>query len=576
MVASPKTSTSDQAPIFEDKSRGFILWIGILATVALGLWMTAGPIYRRVKIWRAKRIVSEARGALATNNLPAVSRAVRAAVELAPGEPEVQRLAGQYCARTRQPEGVTYWELLLKSGTATQADRQEFARFCQNLERLDLSGQLIQELIAADAQNRTNQLLVLDQLARLGEWPKVVTGTEALVKAFPADTELRLMLARAYIGTGIPSNGPPAVELLRTLVNSDSPVRMAAVRTLLAIQGVTPAETQSALALLEHQPSPSITDQLLALEVRERLEPQRRLALAEQFVERISKDAPADEVVIAVEWLRARKLFELALRLTPLDRARTNAGLYLARGELLADLHQWNELAALLNQQKFPVNRVALNCLRAVHAFGIGKRDEAAMYLREAGKFATGNPDFVQQVSVFAIKMGQPALASELWDTLLNNPGTVVPTAAILLRQARTEDDLEIERKVYRQLIGPLGQQPEVRFQHAYLNGLFNERLADAESQLTALLAHDLTSVRYRAALALVKIRLGKGTEALTLCETGDIDWSTQEPRWRAVYATALHAGGQMPAARRIVSKIPLDRLKVPERLLLDGILERK
>jgi hypothetical protein len=72
--------------------------------------------------------------------------------------------------------------------------------------------------------------------------------------------------------------------------------------------------------------------------------------------------------------------------------------------------------------------------------------------------------------------------------------------------------------------MGPLGKQPEVRFRHAHLTGLFNERPANSESQLTALLIHDLASVRYRAALALVKIRYGKRTEALHFCEAGNID----------------------------------------------------
>lgn len=576
MASTQNSSASNRAPIFEDKSRTFILWIAILAVVAAGLWMTASPSYRRIKIWRAKRIVVNARAALASNNFPAVSRAVRASVELAPGVPEVQRLAGQYCARMRLPEGVGYWELLMKSGEATLADRQEFARFCQSLERLDLSGQLIQELISEDAQNRTNQMLVLDQLARLGDWHKVATGTESLLKAVPADAELQLMLARAYLGTGVLTNGTRAIELLRKLVNGTSDVRMAAVRTLLMVRSIKPDEARSTLAILEGQPTPSIEDRILAAETHELLEPKRRLDLAVKLVDQIPRNAPVDDVVAVVEWLRARKLYEVALRLVPLDRAKSSGGLLLARGELLADLHRWSELEALLNLPKLPVNRVALNCLRAVHAFGSGKRDEASSLLRSAGKLASGNPNFVQQVAVFATQMGQPALASELWDELLNDPGTVVPTSAILLRKARDQDDLELERKVYRQLIGPLSQQTEVRFQHAYLNGLFNERLVDAETQLTALLTQDLSSIRYRAALALVKIRLGKGPEALSLCETGDINWGAQEPRWRAIYAAALRADGQMPAARRTASKIPLDRLKAQERLLLEGIIEHR
>jgi hypothetical protein len=158
---------------------------------------------------------------------------------------------------------------------------------------------------------------------------------------------------------------------------------------------------------------------------------------------------------------------------------------------------------------------------------------------------------------------------------MLQNPLTVVPASTILLRQARQRDDLAIERLVYRYLSVPLGRQPEVRFQHAYLNALFDEQVADAHADLTDLVAKDLRDVGPRMALALAKLRLGKAEEALTLCESGDIAWAKQEPRWRVVYTAALQANGQRAAARKIAAAIPTGPLKVPERALLQETLKK-
>lgn len=562
-------------PIFEDRSRGFLIWVAILVGIALVGYFSASPIYRQIKILRASRIVSEGNAALATNNLPAVSRAVRSAIALAPFDARVQRLAAYYCSRTRQAEGVSYFEMLMKSGTATKTDRQEFVRFAQNLERLDLSGQLLHELITEDPQNRTNQLLVLDQLARLGDWPKVVTGAEALAKEFPADAELSFLLAKAYLGTGRAEVVPKTLDLLRGLMRGTSEFRWAAARTFLVIQGVSGAELQAAARFLEQQHPLPIADRLAIAEVQERLDPAHRTAVAEALVGKLVDTLPDEQRVLTVEWLRARRQFDLGLRLVPTDRAKKDPGLLLARGELLADLKRWEELDALLKLPNLPLHGVGIACLRAVHAFGIGKVDEASFLLRNAAKASTGNPEFLQQVAGFATQMGQPALAAEIWDGLLRNPSTTIPAAAVLLRQARNADDLEVERKVYKQLLVPLGQQPFVRFQHAYLSALFSEKLPDTEATLTLMSSEDVTSVPVRAALSLTKLRLGKAAEALTVCETGDIDWSTQEPRWRAVYAATLHANGQGAAARRIASRIPVGRLKLQERVLIEGILGR-
>lgn len=267
----------------------------------------------------------------------------------------------------------------------------------------------------------------------------------------------------------------------------------------------------------------------------------------------------------AVNWLRARRRADLAQKLVPPGRARTDETLLLAHCELLADQRRWSDLDALLQELKLPLNPVARASLRALHAHGTGRPEEAA------GKVT----QLLQVVAGFAEQMGQPAIAGEAWTIMLEDPLTVVPAAAVLLRQARSREDLVVEHLVYRHLLVPLGQQSEVRSQHAYLRVLFNEQVAEAETELTALVTQNLGDLRLRTALALAKLRLGKAEEALALCETGGVEWERQEPRWRAVYAAALLANQQRAAARKFALAVPLEQLKLPERALLQETLKK-
>ena len=561
-------------PQFEDKSRW--LWpvvVAVALAVLAGL-LVARPAYRQVKAWRAAGFVAAGNAALATNDLPATSRAVKAAMGLDPLGPEVLRLAARYCARNHLAEGVNYWQMLVQSGKATMTDQQEFARFAQDLERFDLSERLIDELLGRDNDNRTNRLLRLDQNALLGNWPLVVRGSEVMLEKDPGDPYLHFMLARAYLQAREPSLGVKAAGLLRGLAATNGPQQLPALRTLASMYGPPPEELRRIADQLERTPDAALADRLLAWEVRERLAPDQRAALQEQAFAGLPADLGPEDTVAAVNWLRARRRTDLALRLVPLARARTDAGLLMAHCELLADQKRWPDLDALLREPKLPLNPVALASLRALHAHGTGQPEEAAKRLREAVKAAGNATSLLQVVAGFAEHLGQPAIAVEAWTVMLQDPLTVVPASAVLLRQARSREDLAIERLVYRHLIVPLGQQPEVRFQHAYLRVLFNEQLDEAHAELTDLVAKNLGDLRLRAALALAKLRLGKAEEALTLCESGNIEWEKQEPRWRVVYAAALQANQHRPAALKIAAAIPQEQLKVPERALLQQVLK--
>ncbi len=565
----------EELPQFEDKTRWF--WpvlVGLTLAVLLGLWV-ARPVYRHIKSWRAGRIVAEGNLLLEAGDLPATSRALVTAFGLSPADPRVLRLATRYCVRAGLPNGLQYFEMLMNSKAATMEDRQEFVRFAQAQARLDLSGQLIQELISAEPKNLTNQLLVLDQLVLLGEWGKVVSGAETMLKEYPDSTYVELILARAYLGTHNSELSAKAAGLLHTLIQTDNPERLPALRTLALMFGPPPEELARVADQLVVNTN-IMADRLLAWEVRERIDPPHLKETQERALANLSTNLGETDTVAAAEWFRSQRRRDLVRQLVPETQARKSPSLLLVHCEILADEGQWDALEAILADPKSLLQPTARGCLKALDATGTGHAGLAGGFLVEAVKAAGTSVEQLEIIAHFAEQLRQPEAATAAWTAMLQNPRTTVPAAMMLLRLAKSHDDLSIERLVYQHLLGPLGDQKQVRYQNAYLSLLFNEKANDAAVELAALNQKYPNDVDIYMALALAELRQGHAEKALSLCESANLDWDKQPARWRAVYALVLDANQQREASRQLARRLNLTQLKVPERQLIQPLLAPK
>ncbi len=576
MTDLPDEHPSEDLPEFQDSSRWLWRVLVIVAVLVLIGLLAARPVYRQVKAWRAGRIVAEGYQALAAGDLPAASRAARAALGLAPFDPRVLRLAAQYNVKGSLPDGINYWQILLKTGAATLADRQEYARFAHKLERFDLADELIQDLLVRDAENRETRLIVLDQHAAMGNWRMVIGGLEVMRQKEPNDPYLQFVLARAYLNSGAPELGAKAVDLLRPLAATNSAQQLPALRTLASMYGPTPAELAGIADQLAATTN-AIADQLLAWDVRIRLAPAQR---AENEQKVLASMLPANlstnDLVAVSEWLRGHQRPELVQQLVPEARALKSPPLLLVYCETLADQHRWDELEVILGDPKSRLMPTARGCLKALDATGTGHAGQAGGFLAEAVKTAGTSVEQLEIIAHFAEQLGQPEAATAAWTAMLQNPRTTVAAAMMLLRLAKSHDDLSIERLVYQHLLVPLGDQKQVRYQNAYLSLLFNEKANDAAVELAALNKQYPNDVDIYMALALAELRLGHAEKALTLCESANLDWDKQPARWRAVYALVLDANQQREASRQLARRLNLAQLKVPERQLLQPLLAPK
>jgi predicted Zn-dependent protease len=228
----------------------------------------------------------------------------------------VLRLAARYSSKGTLPEGLNYWQMLLKTGKATLEDRQEYARFAQQLTRSDLADEIIQDLLVRDAENRDTRLIVLRTSMRrwaTGAWSS--RGRKPCGRRRPNDPYLQFILARAYLNSGAPELGSKAADLLRSLAATNGSQQLPALRTLASMFGPSPKE-QADIADRLANATNIIADQILAWDVRLRLDP-AHLAELEQKAASLRTGLGTNDLVVAAEWFRGRRRPDLVHQLVP-------------------------------------------------------------------------------------------------------------------------------------------------------------------------------------------------------------------------------------------------------------------
>ena len=571
-----QSAIGGETPIFVDRSRW--LWgvaLGLVA-FALGAFLVSKPVYRLIKVQRARSFSATGTQALADHNLTEASRCVRAALGLAPKDPQVLRFIAQFCTKTGSAQGLGFWQQLLVSKAATTADSQEYARFAQDLGRLDLSGTVIRDLVAADPENATNQLLAIDQHVLLRNWGPAVRGAELYLQKHPKDSYASYIFARAVMAGGDTKRAGQAKEILDGLAKGTTEQRLPALRTLGGIQGLPPAEQAAIAQQLETAPGSTALDRLQAIDIRWRINPAesaQSLKAVGALLADSNEPAPTAQFV---GWLRKHGGQTVVLDSIPIAKANTNEFFAMHRLEAFADLKRWSDFSAVVKNPRSPLSPVARFCATAMLEGARGDLAALTSALNSAVKAAGSNVERLQQIAVLALTEKMPEIARESAERLLADPKSALWAADFLLQLAKTRDDMVIERAVYSRLAEQLGAEMVVVAEKAYLDLLFDDDIATARAKLARLFAANSTSLAVRTILAFAELKLGKPSDALTLLDGAKVEWTQQEPRWQVIAAVVFEGNQQRAIARRLAAKIDTRLLKAPERHLLEtGVTTR-
>lgn len=566
----------DTPPAFRDRSRWLWILASLLAVLAVAGVLAYRPAKQLVTTRRAHELVKEGQAALDSRQWQVSAEKARNALRIAPTDPTAIRLAARLLTLNRQAGALTYWEQLVASGKATIEDRQAQVALAQDLSRLDVAHQALEELLRIDAADLSTQELVLGQLGLLGDWRGAAAGARLALKQRPGTPELQFLLGRALLAAGPPESAEEGIEALRLATSSTNAVRRAAIRALLLQPEISPAELDSYAEQLLSAPDAGLSDRLAAQSVRWNLRPGQRLEIVQAVVSFLPAEPSDEELVAVVDWLREHEAGPQAETLIPAAASQGREALFLARVELLADRKAFAEADSFVAQVRtnFPADAIA--CAAALLAHGKGRSDEVATHLKLALQSAGPRWPRVQFIANYARRLGLPAIALEAWIRLMDSPQHAIPAASQVLASLPDKSYVNEERQAYRVLARLRPDDAEAQAQNAYLDLLCGENIERAAGTFQQLATKFSNSSNLSVGIALGRLRLNRPEGALASVESQTIDWTRSEPHCQAIYAAVLAANQQLRDARTVAARIPREQLRPQELSLIKDLLPQR
>lgn len=558
---------SQPETIFRDHARPWVIAGLILIGLGLIAWLVAPPVYQAYKVRRGLERAGDAARAMATNDLKEAALNLRMATTLAPGEPEVWRVAARFCVRVGNPDGLEYWQRLAQLPEFAPSERLEFAEFAQRVGRVDLVARQLPVLLASPKPDpRVWRLAVIHQ-RRSGNESKAAQIARHWLAQDPAEEEVQLILGEILLSH---PDAPARAEgkgLVWGLALGTGRWSRMAVAGLASHTELSRGE----LELLHRAGERLDVSPALLTGLRLRLTPEKRGEWMAALVRSGSTTNLARRLE-AVAFLADHQETGLALELMPEALAGSDPRVRTARLQALLDLDRTaeaeREMSALGPDENIePHLRL---CLEAQVAIKAGRKDQASTLLQQAVDASGNRPGPLRFCAAYSERLLAPRVALTAYQRLAAIPGNTVSAGRQVLRIALALDDVVEARAALRQLSRFLPDDEGFLVASAYTDLLVDARLGEGRlASVEQVLARRPQDAFTRITVALGRWRAGPLASALTTLDEGGIDWEKAEPRCQAVRAAILGANLQREAARRIIRGLPLERLLSVERQLV-------
>jgi hypothetical protein len=544
-------------------------WLVITLIVAIGTanqW--ARPVYRHIKQQRGQRMAPEIQRLLGEGSVrfPEVGQKLRLALALAPEDPTLLRLAGQYSLRARVESGLNYYQMLTDGGNATRQDRLDHATMAIALNRLEVAFAQVKALLEEDPDDREALALRIRIFERKEDQPRALAAAMEALRRHSLDESLQLVTGRLLILATNDARQTQGRRLLWGLSVGDGPLRDPAVELLAGVTNLSVAEDRSLLKELRRRTNASLSDRLNAAKVQLRLDPDQRGPILESLVAQFRTGADTNQLGQLATWLLTLEEPEMLLRTVSSDVAQLNGHLLSCRLEALAALRRWEELQPLLEAPPSVLDPVHLHCLRALLAAKGERPSNPDPHFELALTAAENNAARLWLVARSAEQAGRSAMAIEAWKRVIYNPVFALQAAREILRLAQPLDDLRLVRDTLARVAELVPSDEPLAAQLAYLNLVLDEHLDASRTTIERLRTSHPQEPRYRVLLALVELRAHRPAAALAVLEREPVDWDAADDRLRAIYVAVLAANSHAEAARQMARRIDERKLRSSER----------
>lgn len=553
---------------FRDHLRPWIILGTVLVGLALGTYYGGRPAYTAYKEQKALRRVAIVEAALKAGKPETAAPDLRLALALAPGLPEVWRVAGQFCAMVGSEDGLSYWERLAGSNACSDEDRMDYAEYAHRMGRVDVVARQLEILSNSRRLEPRVWRLAVEHMRDRDEPQRAVEAARRWFALEPSNEQAQFALGSALLSHPDKRFQGEGRGLLWGLALGSGPWARSAVSEFLSFGDLDRGELETLYRSGERLGAkPTVLAGL-----RLRISPDER----ERVMQALIGASSGTNIALrreAVAFLADRNELVKALDLMPTNLVATDVRLRSARLQALLDLGRTDQAAAEMSEagELLAVEPHLRFCLEAQVAVKSDRRVQAARLLQQAVLASGRAPGPLRFCATYAERLGFPKESIAAYQKLADHPPATIMACRQVLRLAMASDNLAEGQLALRRASRFLPDDSGFLVGSVYLDLLMGQR--SGQQRLTSVegvLATRPRDAFTRATLALGRWRAGNLAGAVAVLEEGGVDWEKAEPRCRAVRAAVLGANLQREAARQIVRTLDVDRLMSAERMLVE------
>jgi tetratricopeptide (TPR) repeat protein len=595
--------TAEELRLKRRKRRRLLIVALLLITLVLGAVFGGRPVLHGIKAWQARRHAQRAFTFIEKEQWNEARKAAISAYQLWRDEPEAIRAVARFLSRTHQPQALEFWDLLDKQGRLTRADLTDEASIALVAGDDTRAKRAIVALLSGKygAPQALDHLLAAQLAVRQGA---AIEAHDALQKVFghPQSTnreKFQAALLSAGISGGSDVRRKEAWSWVKKISETDDAVGLDALmvfaQTLLSSEKIPEDFPIAPLDLsqkLEKHPLARASQKLVAIDLKIRENKGMREELIVKAIEQFKAGLLEETTALAI-WLNGKGEFQRQLDAIPLEKALQSRDLFLQHVDALGGLGRWQEIKELLDRDKFPLDPVVQKMYLARTNAQLGEKAASENNWQRALESAHGDPGKLMMLASYAEKSGILEIAREAYDEAAVESPRLRAAHQGRLRLAQRAGDTKKMHAVLAEMLAVWPNEAAVQNDEAYTRLLLmtshqswrsedgsprpertanNEELLVIERLAADLVQRDPTSLPHRTLLALVRLRLGKFSEAMNAYGDIQVSPGALTPSALAVHAAVLAANGRTEDAATEVRDVDPKRLLPEEAALLENI----
>jgi len=544
------------------KRRRRIFWIVFIALL-LAAMLALRPAYRWLKAKRADSLAARAEQMVQQKNLLGAANTYRAALQLDPLGYRPLQGAARLATRLNHAEALGLWDQVVRLPQATAADREERAAALLQATELPAAALAIDQLLKQNPD--TNALVLASRYSeRIGNGARALEYARIAVKRASQDEIAQARLAEVLAASPKADERAEAREILWAVAAKNGAGRKSAIESLARSPDLTINEQRKILDQLDALNPFTVTDALLAADLRLKMQPENTAAIYDEIIASWGANAKLE----VAQWLNAHQQFDRVLSLVGPGEGRDQ--LLLARLDALSAEQRWDEIDATLSRKDLTSDPVVIEAFRARLIPARHSSFDAEVHWNKAIALAGNDSSKLRWLGTFAEQSGADEIALRTFQQLARSPADAGLALAGQQRLAAKMHDISAARTISEKTLALHADDPNAQNRVAYYDLLLEKDVSANATKAKELVAKYPDRLEFRVTAALAFLRQHDPGAALAQFQGPPIEWAKTPPSWRAVYAAALRGNEREEAAHEIIAMIPMDKLSSEERALVE------